>query len=80
MARNKIYTYLIDSLNMGNAESLKLAIKSVPSVEEVFIKVKSGVIEVTSKKDVEQEIAMACTVAGCALRTRVSMRKASYFS
>ena len=80
MARKKIYTYLVDKLTMANAEPLKLAINSIPSVEEVFIKVKSGVVEVTARKDVEQEIIMACSVAGCALRTRVSAKKASYFS
>ena len=80
MARKKIYTYLIDKLTMANAEPLKLALKAIPSVEEVFIKVNSGVIEVTSRKELEEEIAMACTVAGCAFRTKVSARKASYFS
>jgi len=80
MARNKIYTYLVDKLTMSNAEVLKKALKSVPSVEEVTIKVNSGVLEVTARKEVEQEVAMACSVAGCALRTKVSSRKASYYA
>ncbi len=80
MARLKIYSYLVDKMSMANAEPLKLAIKSIPSVEEVHIKINSGIVEVTSKKDVEHEISMACSVAECNLRTRVSTRKASYFS
>lgn len=80
MAKNKVYTYLVDKLSPANAEPLKNALKSIPSVEDVFIKLNSGVVEVTSSKEVEQAVSMACSVAGCVFRTKVSTRKASYYS
>ena len=80
MARNKIYTYLVDKLTMDNAEILKNALKSIPAVDEVAIKVNSGIVEVNARKEVETEVSMACSVAGCAFRTKVSSRKASYYA
>lgn len=80
MAKGKIYTYLVDKLTLENAEVLKKAIKAIPSVDDVQIKVNAGVVEVASRKEVEQEVSMACSIAKCVLRTKVSGRQASYHS
>lgn len=79
MARSKQYTYLVDRLTMNNGETLRQAMKSVSGVEDVQVKVNSGVVVVISKKDVEKEMVMACSVTGSVFRTKVSTKKASYY-
>ncbi len=79
MARSKQYTYLVDKLTMANGEALRKALGSVAGVEDVQVKVNSGVVVVISKKDVEEEMVMACSVTGSIFRTKVSTKKASYY-
>lgn len=78
MLRAKEYTYLVDKLTLSNGEALRKALSSVAGVESVQVKVNSGVVVVVAKRDVEQELVMACGVTGSAFRTKVSARKASY--
>lgn len=80
MAKFKEFTYLVDKLTMTNADILGKAMKSVAGVEEVQVRVNSGVVVIIGKKDVEQELIMACNVSGSIFRTKVSAKKASYYS
>jgi len=78
MLRTKEYTYLVDKLTLNNGETLRKALSSVSGVESVQVKVNSGLVVVVAKRDVEQELIMACGVTGSAFRTKVSAKKASY--
>ena len=79
LGRTKQYTYIVDKLNGPGAELLNKAMKAVSGVEKVQIKVNSGIVVVTAKKDVEQEMIMACGLAGLVFRTKVDPKKAAYY-
>ena len=80
LGKAKVYTFLVDKLTLENGEVLRRAIMSVEAVQDAQIKVKAGVVEVRAKKDIEEEFKIACSVAKCTFRSRVSGSSASYYS
>ncbi|MDC7227329.1 MAG: hypothetical protein PQJ61_11260 [Spirochaetales bacterium] len=80
MARNTAYTYLVDNITAQNAELLRKALLSNTKIIDVAVKLNSGVVVVTASKDPEAEIKMACSIAGCIFRMKVSKRKANYWA
>ena len=79
MLRAKEYTYLVDKLTAANGEALRKALSSVAGVESVQVKINSGLVVAVAKRDIEQELIMACGVTGSIFRTKVSAKKATYY-
>ena len=80
MARNTSYTYLVDNITPGSAEMLRKALLSNTRITDVAVKMNSGVVMITSSKDPQTELKMACSIAGCIFRMKVSKRKANYWA
>ena len=80
MIRSSKYIYLIDGLPPFSAERLRKAILAGSGISDISIKMNSGIVEIKSKSDPEPALRMACEIAGCVLRTKLSKRKASYNS
>jgi hypothetical protein len=80
MARTTLHAFLIDNLNADNAGKLRNALLISGKISEVSVKLNSGVIIITSAGNPEPEVKMACTIAGCSFRMKVSKRKASYYT
>ena len=75
MGRLKSYYYIVDRLTAQKAPVLKRALQTISAVEESIIHVEEGVIEVIAAREVEDQIRIACEVAGVALRTRIKKRR-----
>ncbi len=80
MPKATIFIYVIDLLDAPKADKLRKALLVNPRIFDVSIKLNAGVIEVTSEKDPEAEVKMACSIAGCSFRMRTSKRKATYWA
>ena len=80
MARMTPYVYLIDDLTSEKAEKLRKAMIVNERIGEISVKLNSGVVTVTASKDPEAEVKMACSIAGCVFRMKVSKKKASYYA
>ena len=74
MGKAKTFYYLVDNLNRTNAELIKSALKTAPEVEQVIPRIPEGVLEVWATRDVEQQVRMACRVAGTSLRIQVKRK------
>lgn len=73
------YFYLIDKLDQEKAAKLKMALLSSDEVKDVRVRIQSGIVQIKAKRSMEEEVAMACSVAGCEFRTRISRKEAGYY-
>ena len=80
MARTTSHVYLIDLLTAESADKLRKALLISGRISDVSVKLNSGVIIVASAGDPEAEVKMACSIAGCGFRMKVSKRKAAYYT
>ncbi|MBI9105830.1 MAG: hypothetical protein JEZ04_03740 [Spirochaetales bacterium] len=80
MSRTTLHVYLIDGLTAYKAEKLRKALLISIKVSDVSVKLNSGVVVVTSAGDPAPEVKMACSIAGCEFRMKVSKRKAAYYT
>ena len=70
MAKKTSYTFLVDNITPDNAEMLRKALLSDQKISDVSIKLNSGVVVITSSRDPQAELQMACSIAGCIFRMR----------
>lgn len=80
MARKTNFLYLVDGITAEKADKLRNALLISDRIEDVSVKLNSGVVNITASRDPESELKMACTVAGCIFRMKVSKRKAGYWA
>ncbi len=80
MARKASYMFLVDNINAQSAETLRKALLADSTVSDVSVKLNSGVVSVTSTRDPETTLKMACSIAGCIFRMKVNKKKALYWS
>jgi hypothetical protein len=74
MAKEKSFYYIIDGLNADNAELLKKALSPVHDISSVTVRTREGLLEVIAPRNVEQEVKVACEVAGTRFRVRAKKR------
>ena len=65
----KKYYYLIDKMNAPRAEVIKKTLDTVSSIKNSRVSASRGVVEVTAKRDVSEQVKMACDIAGARYRT-----------
>jgi len=63
---------MIDGLKDGHVTSLRSSITMIPDVYDLSISPVKGLIAVKARRDVADEVAMACQIAGTRFRARVS--------
>ena len=80
MARITNYIYLVDGITADKAEKLRKAMLIDQNITDVSVKLNSGIISITASKDPQTALKMACSIAGCIFRMKVSKKKATYWA
>ena len=63
--------YIIDGLNYKKGTKLYKALKTVSGIKDCSFNDVSGIVEITSKKDVRKQLDLACSIAGLTVRIEV---------
>ena len=74
MGKGTIHYYLLDNLTKQNAAVLQNSLRIVPAISSAVVDIPQGLLQVQSKNDVEEEVKLACDVAGILFRTKVNKR------
>jgi hypothetical protein len=64
----------LDNLTKQNASVVQNSLKTVPSISSAVVDIPQGLLQVQAKGDVEEEVKLACDVAGVLFRTKVKKR------
>jgi len=75
MGKKKSFYYVIDGLTQSNGETLKKALSPVSDIHSVTVRPQEGIVEVIASRNVEQEVKVACEVAGTTFRVRAKKRQ-----
>jgi hypothetical protein len=67
----KSYFYIIDGLGTDSAAVLKKSLSIVSDIKSVAIDPGRGTVELKAFRDVEDNVRVACDVAGVTFRTRL---------
>ncbi len=73
MLRRRSFHYLVDGLTEDKAEILRQSLAIVPQILAVDVSVGRSMIEVTARRDVADQVRLACSVAGAYYRTRAGV-------
>lgn len=73
LGKRKFY-YLIDRLTVEAGYQLRGSLMEIRAIHDVKAFPTEGILEVTAKRDVEEEVMVACKIAGLGFRTRVDKR------
>lgn len=71
MFKSKPFYYLVDKLDADAAEILRKALTAIPGIENVKVSVNRGMVEIGAKRDMADQVRIACEVAGALYRTRI---------
>ncbi len=71
MFGKKVYRYIVDGLTDSKAVLLRKSLSIVSSIRSVAVDVGRGTVEADATRDVEQDVRVACDVAGVKFRTRL---------
>lgn len=75
MRKPKQYYFLIDNLNENSAVKLKQSLKEISFITNLKTSLSAGILEVTAKQNPEDQVKMACKIAGCGFRTAVNRKQ-----
>ncbi|GAG84135.1 unnamed protein product [marine sediment metagenome] len=78
MAKIRTFYYLVDSLDRSIAADIRSALDTISGIESINMRLNENIIEVHSLRDVEEQLTMACIVAGTTLRTKVKKKDISH--
>lgn len=70
MPRAKRFYYLVDGLTDENATIIKRGLDVIPYIKEVQVSVGRSMVETLTFRDVEDQVRLACKVAGVHFRAR----------
>ena len=71
MFKSKVRSYLVDGLTEENAEAMTASLRGLSEVEGVDVVVSRSTVRVKSKRDLEDQVKLACDIAGVKYRTKV---------
>jgi len=71
MFKSKVRSYLVDGLDEERAQAMAASLRGLSEVEGVDVSVTRATVRVKSKRDLEDQIKIACDVAGVKFRTKV---------
>ncbi|MFP4563636.1 MAG: hypothetical protein ACLFRY_10050 [Spirochaetia bacterium] len=74
MGKGTVQYYLLDNLTKQNAAVLQNSLKIVPDITSAVADVPKGLLQVQARKGVEEQVKLACEVAGILFRTKISKR------
>ena len=70
MPRAKPYYYLVDGLTEESARVVKKGLDVISDIKEVQVSVARSMVETLSFRDIEDQVRLACDVAGVHYRAR----------
>ena len=73
MARPKAFYYLVDGLTNENAEIIRKGLSVISDVKEIQVSVGRSMVETLAFRDVEDQVRLACDVAGVHFRARARL-------
>jgi hypothetical protein len=71
MPRGKRYAYILDGLTEEKGEIIAKGLRAIPDIFEVEVMPNRGVVQVRARKDVEDQVRIACDIAKARFRTKV---------
>jgi hypothetical protein len=71
MFKSKVRSYLVDGLTEEKAQAMVASLRGLNEVEGVDVSVSRSTVRVKSRRDLEDQVKLACDVAGVKYRTRV---------
>ncbi len=71
MPRGKRYAYIVDGLTAEKGQVIEKGLKAIPDIFAVGVSPSRGLIEVQARKDVEDQIRIACDIAKARFRTKM---------
>lgn len=71
MLGRKHYHYIVDGLTDEKAALLKRSLTIVPDIKSAQVSASRGTVDVEARRDVADEVRVACEVAGITFRTRM---------
>jgi hypothetical protein len=71
MFKSKVRSYLVDGLDEEKAQAMAVSLRGINEVEGVDVSVSRSTVRVKSKRDLEDQVKLACNVAGVKFRTKV---------
>lgn len=71
MPRGKRYAYIVDGLTEEKGEVIAKGLRAVSDIFEVDVMPKRGVVQVRARKDVEDQVRIACGIAKARFRTKM---------
>lgn len=74
MGKGTVQYYLLDNLTKQNASLLQSSLKIVPDISSAVADVAKGLLQVQARTDVEEQVKLACDVAGILYRTKLKKR------
>jgi hypothetical protein len=77
MAKIRSFYYLVDRLDRNIAADIRSALGTISAIESINMRLDENIIEVQSHRDVEEQLTMACIVAGTTYRTKVNKKDVS---
>jgi hypothetical protein len=75
MAKINRFFYLVDKLDSRSTAVMEKSLNMIPEIHSVSISPKQGLVEVYAKKDVEDQVKLACDVAGSIFRTKIKKKE-----
>jgi len=71
MFKSKVRSYLVDGLTEERAEAMAASLRGLSEVEGVDVSVSRSTVRVKSRRELEDQVKLACNVAGVKYRTKV---------
>ena len=71
MFKAKVRSYLVDGLTEEKAQAMVASLRGLDEVEGVDVSVSRSTVRIRSKRDLEDQVKLACDVAGVKYRTKV---------
>lgn len=71
MAIAKKQQYIIDKLDKAKGELMKKALSVIPEITAVKFDFGQKILEVEARKNMEEQVKLACSTAGTSFRSRL---------
>ncbi|TVR32777.1 MAG: hypothetical protein EA404_06680 [Spirochaetaceae bacterium] len=71
LGKPQVYRYVVDMLTPENAEIIARSLRIIPDISGVAVHPRRGTVEIKARRDMQQQVRMACDIAKARFRTRV---------
>ena len=72
LGKPKLYRYIVDNLTAESAEIISKSLRALREVSGIAVHPNRGTVEIHAKRDMEDQVRMACDIAKVPFRTRMT--------